>query len=182
MKKLFCFASAAPEHMKGLILLAIFMFMFSCVQKSDKPLSDQQKTKLEEEIRPVISQIFESAKQANAGQVLDVFWNSNEFVYVGITGESTDYGKFEGIVKQSYASRESEVFSKGTEKYTFIDEAAVLWTYVGSVTVTEKNGGVLRVDPFGITMLLKKVNEKWKVGYLHESGQLPIQAETSKPK
>jgi len=78
-------------------------------------------------------------------------------------GKSFDYSKFEGIVKQNYADLKSEVFSNRRVKYTFINEAAALWTYIGSVTLTFKNGGELKVEPFAITMLFKKLNEIWKV-------------------
>ncbi|TMI97876.1 MAG: DUF3804 domain-containing protein [Bacteroidetes bacterium] len=49
----------------------------------------------------------------------------------------------------------------------------VLWNYSGALTATFKNGEKATYDPFAMTMLFKKINDKWKVVFLQESTQEP---------
>lgn len=56
----------------------------------------------------------------------------------------------------------------------------VLWSYSGALIATFKNGQVVRYEPFGMSMLFRKVDSKWKVVFLQESTQEHAQADAIK--
>ncbi len=61
----------------------------------------------------------------------------------------------------------------------FYSENNVLWSYSGALIVTYKNGQKAKYEPFGMTLLFRKTNNKWKVVFLQESTQEPPQADTT---
>ena len=84
------------------------------------------------------------------------------------------------MVRQFYAPLTSEIIAKGTEKYTYLSEDNVLWSYSGALIATYKNGQEVRYEPFGMSMLFRKVESKWKVVFLQESTQEHAQTDSTK--
>ena len=166
--------------MKILILL-ISVMLFSCTQKSNSVLSEEQKKKIQEEIKPVIAQIYEAAAHVDTTKLYDVFsFEDDDFTYVEITGAFYDQAAYKQMVREFYGMLTTEMITKGTEKYTYINGNNVLWSYSGALTVTFKNGQHTKYEPFGMTLLFRKTNDKWKVVFLQESTQDPVQADTTK--
>jgi ketosteroid isomerase-like protein len=90
-----------------------------------------------------------------------------------ITGVFYDVAAYRKMVRDFYGPLKSEILKNGTEKFTFLNENNVLWSYSGALTATYKDGKQEVYDPFGMTMLFKKANDKWKVVFLQESTQAP---------
>lgn len=164
--------------MKKLMLLLIPTLLFSCAEKSNKGLTDEQKKQLYDEIQPVIAQIHDAAANADSMKMLDVYSATDNFLYVGGSGEMMDYAAFKQSVSQFYSTITSEMLDPGTEKYTYIDERSVLWTYIGANTFTYKNGWKLTYKPFAASFLFKKTDGKWKAVFLQESGKEASQTDT----
>lgn len=168
-------------NMKTLMLLLVSTMLFSCTQKSNSVLSEEQKKKVQEEIQPVIAQIYEAAAHVDTTKLFDVFsFADDDFTYVETTGAFYDEAVYKQMVRQFYGMLTSEMIAKGTEKYTYIGENNVLWSYSGALTATYKNGQQAKYEPFGMTLLFRKTNDKWKVVFLQESTQEPAQADTTK--
>jgi hypothetical protein len=142
--------------MKILILL-ISVMLFSCTQKSNSVLSEGQKKKIQEEIQPVIAQIYEAAAHVDTTKLYDVFsFADDDFTYVETTGAFYDQAAYKQMVRQFYGPLTSEMIAKGTEKYTYLSEDNVLWSYSGALTAIFKNGQRAKYEPFGMTLLFKK--------------------------
>jgi len=166
--------------MKILILL-ISTMLFSCTQKSNSVFNEEQKKKIQEEIQPVIAQIYEAAAHVDTMKLYDVFsFADSDFTYIETTGAFYDEAAYKQMVRQFYGMLTSEIIEKGKEKYTYTDENNVLWSYSGALTATFKNGQRAKYEPFGMTLLFRKTNNKWKVVFLQESTQEPAQADTTK--
>jgi hypothetical protein len=167
--------------MKVLILLLITTILFSCSQKSNSVLSEEQKTKIKNEIQPVIAQIHEAAANVDTMKLYEVFsFVDNNFTYVETSGAFYDKTAYKNMVRQFYTPLKSEIIEKGTEKYTYLSEENVLWSYSGALVATYKNGQEVKYEPFGMSMLFKKVDSKWKVVFLQESTQEPPQTDSAK--
>jgi ketosteroid isomerase-like protein len=164
------------------ILILVFPAMlFSCTQKSKSVLSGEQTKKIQEEIQSVIAQIYEAAAHVDTTKLYDVFsFADDDFTYVETTGAFYDQAAYKQMVRQFYGPLTSEMIAKGTEKYTYLSEDNVLWSYSGALTATYKNGQQVKYEPFGMTLLFRKTNNKWKVVFLQESTQEPAQADTTK--
>jgi len=162
--------------MKILILL-IPVMVFSCTQKSNSALSEEQKKKIQDEIQTVIEQIRQAAANFDSTKLYDAFaLDDKDFTYVEITGAFYDPAAFKKMVSEFYGPLQSEIIGKGKEKYAFLSEDNVLWSYSGSITATFKNGQQATYEPFGMTILFKKTNSKWKVVFIQESTQEPADA------
>ena len=162
-------------------MLLISTLLFSCTQKSNSVLNEGQKKKIQEQIQPVIAQIYEAAAHVDTIKLYEVFsFADSDFTYVETTGAFYDEAAYKQMVRQFYAMLTSEIIEKGIEKYTYTDENNVLWSYSGALTATFKNGQQAKYEPFGMTLLFRKTNDKWKVIFLQESTQEPAQADTSK--
>ncbi len=167
--------------MKILILLLITTILFSCSQKSGTVLSDEQKKQIQNEIQSVIAEIHDAAAKVDTTNLYDVFsFADNDFTYVETSGAFYDKTAYKNMVRQFYAPLTSEIIEKGTEKYTYLSEDNVLWTYSGALIATYKNGQEVRYDPFGMSMLFRKIDSKWKVVFLQESTQEHAQTDSTK--
>ena len=84
------------------------------------------------------------------------------------------------MVRQFYGPLTGEIIEKGTEKYTYLSADNVLWSYSGALIARYKNGQEVRYEPFGMTMLFRKVDSKWKVVFLQESTQEHARTDSTK--
>ncbi len=167
--------------MKVSIPLLIATILFSCSQKSSTALSDEQKKQIQNEIQLVIAQIHEAAAKVDTTKLYEVFsFVDNNFTYVETSGAFYDKTAYKNMVRQFYAPLTSEIIAKGTEKYTYLSEDNVLWSYSGALIATYKNGQEVRYEPFGMSMLFRKINSKWKVVFLQESMQEHAQTDSTK--
>lgn len=167
--------------MKVLIPFLITTILFSCTQKSNCELSEEQKKQMQNEIQPVITHIHEAAANVDTTKLYEVFsFADNDFMYVETSGAFYDKAAYKNMVQQFYAPLSGEIIEKGTEKYTYLSADNVLWSYSGALVATYKNGQVVRYEPFGMSMLFRKVDSKWKVVFLQESMQEHPQTDTTK--
>lgn len=167
--------------MKVLIPFLITAMLFSCTQKSNSALSEEQKTQIKNEIQPVIAQIHKAAAQVDTTKLYEVFsFADNDFTYVETSGAFYDKTAYKNMVRQFYAPLTSEIIAKGTEKYTYLSAENVLWSYSGALVAIYKNGQEVRYEPFGMSMVFRKVDGKWKVVFLQESTQEHAQTDTTK--
>ena len=167
--------------MKVLIPFLITTMLFSCTQKSNSVLSEEQKKQIQNEIQPVIAQIHEAAANVDTTKLYEVFsFGDNDFTYVETSGAFYDKSAYKNMVRQFYAPLKSEIIAKGIEKYTYLSADNVLWSYSGALVATYKNGQEVRYEPFGMSMLFRKVDDKWKVVFLQESTQEHAQTDSTK--
>jgi len=146
--------------------------IFSCTQKTKNVLNEDQKKKIKGEIQSVISRIYDAAAHVDTTKLFEVFsFSDKDFVYIETTGAFYDSSAYKQMVLQFYGLLTSEMIARGSEKYTYLDEDNVLWSYSGSLTATFKNNQRAKYEPFGMTMLFRKTNGKWKVVFLQESTQ-----------
>ena len=142
-------------------------------------MNEEQKKKIQEEIQPVIAQLYEAAAHVDTIKLYEVFsFAHSDFTYIETTGAFYDEAAYKKMVRQFYGMLMSEIIQKGREKYIHTEENNVLWSYSGALTAIFKNGQQAKYEPFGMTLLFRKINDKWKVVFLQESTQEPAQANT----
>ena len=158
-----------------LIILLVAVGLFSCRQQTNTSAADLDTKKIQTEVQAVIGQIFEAAAQVDTVKLYEVFsFGDPDFRYMEVTGVFYDVAAYKQMVRDFYGPLKSEILNKGTEKFTFLDNNNVLWSYSGGLTATFNDGKQEVYDPFGMTMLFRKSNDKWKVVFLQESTQVPV--------
>ena len=155
--------------MKKLFFIAFPLILFSCGQQSTKPMTEDQKEKVKEEINPVITQLFEYVYQANFAKYLS-FWDSTEFTYI-MNGQQFDFKSFKEINTQFWSGLEYQKINTLSDKFIIINQESVIYTIIGNTEAKFKNGDILKIDPYAASLLLKKVDGLWKIQHSHGSGQ-----------
>ncbi len=162
--------------MKLVFTVLVPVLLFSCAQKtSTEDLTEDQKKRMHDEIQPLIEQIYDAGAQADTTKLFEVFhFADNDFTYMEITGALYTQAQYVEMVRQFYGMISTEIIDKGKEKFDYINEDNVMWTYSGVLTAVYKTGIKERYDPFGLTILFRKKNNKWKAVFLQESTQVPV--------
>ena len=112
--------------MKAILRLLIATLLFSCTQKSNS-VSEVQKKELQEELQPVIAQIYEAAARVDTTKLYEVFsFENNEFTYIETSGVFYDQAAYKQMVRQFYGPLTSEIIAKGIEKYTYLSKYNLL--------------------------------------------------------
>ena len=152
----------------------IAIVFFSCKQQSRNEPATLDTGKIQGEVQSVIAQIYDAAAHVDSAKLYEVFsFADPDFGYMEINGVFYDEAAYKKMVREFYGSLKSEILTKGIEKYAFLSENNVLWSYSGGLTATYKEGKQEVYNPFGMTMLFRKTNNKWKVVFLQESTQAP---------
>jgi hypothetical protein len=84
------------------------------------------------------------------------------------------------MVRQFYGLISTEIIDKGKDKFDFINENNVMWTYSGVLSLVYKTGVKAKYEPFGLTILFRKIDNKWKGVFVQESTQEPPAADSTK--
>ena len=157
-----------------IFILLIAVILFSCTQQSKTANAEIDTKKIQTEVEAVIAQIYDAAAHVDSAKLYEVFsFADPDFTYMEVTGVFYDEAAYKKMVREFYGPLKSEILTKGTEKFTFLNENNVLWSYSGAVTANYKEGKQEVYDPFGMTMLFRKTDDKWKVVFLQESTQAP---------
>lgn len=159
--------------MRLLILLVAVVF-FSCQQQSKTATAELDTAKIQTEVQAVVTQIREAALQADSTRLFELFaLNEPDFAYMEITGAYYDVTAFKKMVHDFYGAIKTEILRKGNEKFYYLNENNVLWSSSAGITVDYKDGKREVYEPFGITLLLRKKDNKWKIVFIQESTQAP---------
>ena len=157
-----------------LFVLLVAVALFSCKQQSKTAAAEFDTAKIQTEVQALITQIRDAALHADSTSLYELFaLNDPDFAYMEITGVFYDNTAFKKMVHDFYGAIKTEVLRKGIEKFVYLNESNVLWSSSTVVTVDYKDGKQEVYDPFGITLLLRKIDNKWKIIFLQESTQPP---------
>ena len=159
--------------------LLIPAILLSCTQGSNNVLSDEQKKEIQSGIQPVIEQVFDAAAHADTAKLFDAFSIDGQFTYLDITGEFYEPAVYKQMAGQWFDMITREIIEKGTEKYNYINKDNVAWSCSGTLTATYKNGKREIYKPFGMTIIFRKMNDKWEAVFIQESSQQPVAADTT---
>lgn len=156
------------KKFEAVIPICALLFGMSCNNQTDLPPSDLEKEVLINEIKPVFTQIIEGSESGNIDMAIEPYWDTQEFIAVG-NGQVYDFSGFKEGNKQYFEVLENQQFTEGETKYTFLDQKTVIVTWSGSGLALLKDSQKLKIDPYAVTLVFRKMEEGWKVIYTHES-------------
>jgi len=157
--------------MKKLLFIVFPLILFSCGQQSNKPLTEEQKGKIIEEIRPLVTQLWASNEQLNYEKWLELYWNSKDFILI-VNGQISGYSEIEGY-KEVWKLLEYQKYNILIEKFDVISHDAVVYTMQGKASSKYKTGEIYSTDFYAISALFRKVDGIWKIVYGHGSFPTP---------
>lgn len=163
-----------------LIYLLLLIVCFSC-GTNNKPVSDAQKEKIKGEVKEVVNTYFKGAEEVNADIILATYLDSPDFVFT-YNGNSFSYEQCVDMAKSVFGTLKNQKITVVDEKYAVLDNYTVMVTVNNKCLMNYKDGHSVLQDPWISQILLKKIDNKWKVISGAESGieQSVKNTETSK--
>jgi hypothetical protein len=162
-----------------LIFLVLLIGCFSC-GTNNKPVSDAQKEKIKGEVKEVVNTFIKGCEEANSDMLLGIYLDSPDFVYT-YNGNSFGYKQVAETMKPVFNTL---INQKGTiinENYAVLDNSTVLYTNNSKWLMNFKDGHSILQDPWIVQLLIKKIDNKWKVISGNESGvEQSVPSESSK--
>jgi hypothetical protein len=162
-----------------LIFLLTLIFCISC-GTNNKPVSDAQKEKIKGEVKEVINTYFKGAEEANADMIMGIYLDSPEFIFT-YNGNSFSYKQCADMAKSVFVTLKNQKITVVDEKYAVLDNSTVMVTVNNKCLMNYKDGHSVLQDPWVSQILLKKIDNKWKVISGAESGiEQNVPSESSK--
>jgi hypothetical protein len=161
-----------------LVFLILLIVCFSC-GTNNKPVSDAQKEKIKGEVKEVVNTYFKGAEEANADMILEAYLDSPDFVFT-YNGNSFSYQQCAEMAKSVFSTLKNQKITVVDEKYAVLDNSTVMVTVNNKCLMNFKDGHSVLQDPWISQILLKKIDNKWKVISGAESGiEQSVPSETS---
>jgi len=162
-----------------LIFLYLLIACFSC-GTNNKPVSDAQKEKIKGEVKEVVNTYFKGAEEANADMIMGIYLDSPDFIFT-YNGNSFSYKQCADMAKSVFGTLKNQKITVVDEKYAVLDNSTVMVTVNNKCLMNYKDGHSVLQDPWISQILLKKIDNKWKVISGAESGiEKNVSSESSK--
>jgi hypothetical protein len=162
-----------------LIFLVLLIVSFSC-GTNNKPVSDAQKEKIKGEVKEVVNTFFKGGEEVNFDMAIEPFLDSPDFVYI-YNGSTLSYKDCVDAFKPLFSTQINQKFTIVDEKYAFLDNSTVLYSTNFKGISNFKDGHSSLADPVAMLLILKKIDNKWKIIYGVESSvEKNVPSETSK--
>jgi hypothetical protein len=155
-----------------LMVLTFFSF-FSCVNKSPKSLSDSNRKKIEKEIKEEINTLIMKFEVLDTDEAFKIYSDSSDFLMIGSDGSLCDYQTFFNGNKKYLETCSSFKLTTIEEKIKILSSDLVVFSWIYKARAILKTGEQNIWDKAGASFLFKKIDNKWKVIYYHESSLPP---------
>jgi hypothetical protein len=150
------------------VLLLLLVVCFSC-GTNNKPLSESQKEKIINEVKPVAGAIIKGAEEANFDLLAGSSYDSPDYTYIN-GGRVYSYRELMDGFKPIFTSMANQKATIASEKYAVLDKSTVLYTVVARWEMNFKDGHSVIQEPWVNQFVFKKIDGKWKVVSTIESG------------
>ncbi len=153
------------------LIVAIILGMLACTTKNQSSISQDEKEKIAKEIELVINSISEGWVNLDVNKAFkESFSDSEEFTYIGIDGSLMNYSTFFNTAKGVFDSYEKAEHKFNEMKIHVVtnDVAIVSFNFTAAFYSTESK---FAFPNCGSTLIMNKIENKWKVIHFHESIQ-----------
>jgi hypothetical protein len=150
-----------------LIFLVLLIACFAC-GTSNKPVSDAQKEKIKGEIRDIQNTTIRALEEIDWDVVTEPVFDSPDFVYT-YNGKTSNYEEFMAN-ELDFNTRLNQKCTIVDEKYAVLDNSTVLYTMNCTWLTNYKNGHSVLADPAVTQVLYKKIDNRWRVINIIDSG------------
>jgi hypothetical protein len=154
--------------MKKLIFLVLLLTTFSCGTKTNNPISDTEKEKIQGQVKEVVNAFFTGCDQVNFEMAIAPFYDSPDFVYT-YNGSILSYKDCVDVFKPSFSTQINQKNTILNEKYAFPDNNIVLYTANFKIISNFKDGHSTLANPAALLLIFKKIDNKWRIIYGAES-------------
>jgi len=150
-----------------LVFLVLLIVCYSC-EKNNKPPSDADKEKIKGEVKEEVNTFFKGCEEVNLDMAMKPMLDSPDFAYIN-NGYAFSYKECMDIFRPVFNTFLNQKITILDEKYSFPDNATVLYSNHCTCLTNYKDGHSVLQDPTVMLFIFKKIDDAWKVIYGVES-------------
>jgi ketosteroid isomerase-like protein len=132
------------------------------------------------EVEQVAKDYLAAINRLDPDAVLKFTADAPKFCHVGIDGKQFDQAEFKQFLTEAFAGFSARTAAAQSQDIRVLDPDTAFVVWRGAVELTRKDGPILRLDPYALTCLFKRVRLFWRVVAQHESA-LPPRSVASPP-
>ena len=138
---------------------------------ADRPEADE--TAVRQDVDQAMKDFTAAVERLDLAGALKFRADVPEFSYADTDGKLYDYAAAKNIMTETFAGCATLKTFKQRQEISMLGPDAALVDWNGAIEFTQKDGTVLRVDPYTIAFLFKRLNGSWKIVHQHESALPP---------
>ena len=166
--------------MKKLILYLTVIVFASCTSQSPKPMTDDEKETIKNEVKSELNGFIEASTKLNIDSIIKYFNDSPEFTFVDINGEINNYEQNKKLYENAVIGAASLKLTTIKEDIKVLKNDIVLCVWQYSPEIILKDGMKIVYEKAVYTFLFQKIGDVWKIIYGHESGSQPAVTQPEK--
>ncbi len=162
--------------MKTMLIAAGFLLFYGgCLTHHDDQLTEGEKNQIKSEVKTIVDSVWAKLCRLDSKGTLQYMWDSPEVCGYGSDGSRTDYQTLKGMISVMMDSASAFGMTTMHEDYPLVTENAVVYVWSGTSYVTNKKGATMTFNPDAETFLFRKIDGRWKIAFVHESGTMVAQ-------
>ncbi len=146
-----------------------------CKCSAPAPLTEPQKAVIRQEVIQAMKPIWAACEQMAPDVMTKYCQDGPDFAFVITDGKAYTFAEFSKLWAEMIPQFPAQKINLRTEKVIVLAPDAALYFWQGGNDMIQKDGTVLRADPYCGTYLFRKTGHQWKAAYFHESS-LPMVA------
>ena len=150
-----------------LIFLVLLFINFSC-GTTNKPVSNAEKDKIKGQVKEVVDAVLKGMEEANFEMFIEPWLDSPDLVFI-TDGMALSYKGIVDEIKPRWSALLNQKITIVNEKFAFLDNSTVLYTFNGKCLINYKDGHSVLADPVVMLLTFKKINSRWRVLYAANS-------------
>jgi steroid delta-isomerase-like uncharacterized protein len=148
------------------------------------PLSEKKQATVRQELTQVMKEYITACEHVDsAAATMKFAADVPEFRFADIDGKRYDYAGFKKSVTDFFAGLSAMKVTTRNQDILVLGPDTTLVIWHGAIDLIQKDGSVLRFDPYNVTFLFKRFGGTWKIVFQHESclPPQPATAQTAVP-
>lgn len=151
-----------------------------CTSQIPKPLTDAEKEALKNEVKRDFNAMIEACNKVNVETALKLFWDSPDFIGIGVDGVIIDFSQFRKANEDMFNNAKSMQFTTIKDDVRILKNDQVLYIYQYNAEIIMNTGEKINYDKLTMTSLIEKIEGFWKIVFYHESGMPPVVTQPEK--
>jgi hypothetical protein len=163
--------------------LVVALACSGCRQQPPAQLTAAERAAIRDEVMATVKAVFAAAESLDMEAGERMALDGPEFFYLMPDGKVLSLAELLEIGKEMIASLSGQKLITQQDHLIVLGRDAALYVWQGRNDLVQKDGTVLRADPYAATYLFRRVDGVWKFAYAHESGlpYQPVQPDAAAP-
>jgi len=140
-------------------------------------MTPQEQEIAKKDLKEIMNFILRAEERLDIEAYFYPLLDSPDFIYIGPDGSRLNYRGYHKKLAEEAVSILNEKFTTTKEEFIFLPENHAIYLWLGKSEFTLKSGLLCKYDQHACTSVFKKIENQWKIFYIHESSVLTFTEE-----